>query len=250
MIIGSRAAVGWLRIARKYAPDLHYTGPGALRLNAPNREKWDQVWRDGNTRRALSAWYDRLAALYSEPQRHYHNFRHLAECLAELESARHLAREPMAVELAIWFHDAVYDPRAQDNEERSAELARRCTLEAGLAAALAESVTQLVLATKAHDASLHVDAPLVVDVDLSILGQPGPRFAEYERQIRRENAWVPAPTFASKRALILERFLARKRIYATELFFEKYEPRARTNLQNSLGKLKAKLRASAGVVVM
>lgn len=62
--------------------------------------------------------------MYSEPHRHYHNFHHIADSLAEFDRARHLAREPLAVELAIWFHDTVYDTRAGNNEEQSAELGR------------------------------------------------------------------------------------------------------------------------------
>lgn len=178
--------------------------------------------------------YRELASLYSQPHRHYHNLHHIAECLAEFDSARHLASQPVGVELAIWFHDAIYDTRAQDNEERSAELARQRIADTGGSAELREAVAALVMATKTHEPSVHPDAPLVVDVDLSILGQSKVRFLEYEAQIRHEYAWVPAETFAAKRAEILERFLARKRIYSTDHFFAKYEQRARANLQNSI----------------
>jgi predicted metal-dependent HD superfamily phosphohydrolase/GNAT superfamily N-acetyltransferase len=167
--------------------------------------------------------------------------RHIAECLGEFDAARDLAREPVAVELAIWFHDAVYDTHAVDNEDRSAGLAKRRIEEAGGNAELSKSVAALVLATKAHDPSLHPDAPLLVDVDLSVLGQAKERFEEYETQIRREYEWVPQATFAEKRTEILERFLARARIYSTDLFFSKYESRARANLLNSVRKLKAAL---------
>jgi predicted metal-dependent HD superfamily phosphohydrolase len=74
------------------------------------------------------------------------------------------------VELAIWFHDAIYDTHSQENEERSAELASRRILEAGGGADLVKSVVGLILATKAHDAALIQDAALLIDVDLSILG--------------------------------------------------------------------------------
>ena len=99
---------------------------------------------------------------------------------------------------------------------------------------MSESVAALVLATKAHDPALHPAAPLLVDVDLSILGKPRKRFQEYEAQIRRGYDWVPEEKFAAKRAEILERFLARERLYATDHFFAKYEQQARTNLQSSI----------------
>jgi predicted metal-dependent HD superfamily phosphohydrolase len=103
---------------------------------------------------------------------------------------------------------------------------------------LCSSVVALILATKAHDPSVHPDAPSLIDADLSVLGQAEERFKEYEAQIRREYEWVPEATFVTKRAEILERFLARQRLYATDHFFAKYEKQARTNLQDSLRKLK------------
>lgn len=182
--------------------------------------------------------YEELVSRYSEPHRHYHNLRHIAECLAEFDATRELAREPVAVELAVWFHDVVYDSHAADNEERSAEMAKQRIEEGGGKAELSKSVAALVLATKAHDPSLHPDAPLLVDVDLSILGQANERFAEYEIQIRREYEWVPEVIFAEKRAEILERFLARQRIYSTQHFYAKYERQARANLLQSVRTLK------------
>ena len=106
-------------------------------------------------------------AMYSEPHRYYHNLLHIEDCLGEFDRAKQLATDPTAVELAIWFHDAVYDPRAADNEERSAELAKAWLSDLHASDALTDSVGRLVLATKSHDASLHADAPLLVDVDLS-----------------------------------------------------------------------------------
>lgn len=177
-------------------------------------------------------------ALYSEPHRHYHNLRHISDCLMEFDRLAALAREPLAVELAIWFHDAVYDPRAADNEARSAQLAREWLREAVAGPALVESVSQLVLATKAHGGTLHADAPLLVDIDLSILGQSPGRFWEYEKQIRREYDWVPAAIFCRKRAEILEGFLERERIYLTDVVFQEREALARDNLRTSVGRLR------------
>lgn len=208
-------------------------------MNLATPERWTRLWRaaiktDGPTRS-----YERLVEMYSEPHRHYHNLRHISDCLEWLDRFAALAREPLAVELAIWFHDAVYDTRASDNEECSAQLARVWLAETGAATALVESVAQLVLATQSHDSSLHPDAPLLVDVDLSILGQPEPRFWEYEEAIRREFDWVPAQVFAAKRAEILEGFLARKRLYQTDALFLELEEKARANLQASIRRLKS-----------
>jgi predicted metal-dependent HD superfamily phosphohydrolase len=174
---------------------------------------------------------------YAEGHRHYHNSVHIAECLREFDAARHLAQHAEEVELAIWFHDAVYDPKAQDNEERSAELGRECVSRARLGNGLEHSVAQLILATKHHDITIAPDAPLLVDIDLSIFGQAEIRFFEYETQIRQEYSWVPVTVFRTKRAEILEAFLDRPRLYATDWFRHKYEQQARRNLLSSLRKL-------------
>ncbi len=209
-------------------------------MSWPGKDRWLALLSSAGATGEGGAWYNRLTAAHAEPQRHYHNQQHIAECLAEFDSARQLAAQPVAVELALWFHDAVYDPKAADNEEQSAALARRCLAEVGVSEALSEIVARLVLCTKSHETGADADAALMVDVDLSILGREEARFFEYEDQIRREYAWVPEEVFAPRRAEILERFLARKRIFATEWFGKKYEAAARRNLAVSVARLKAR----------
>ena len=167
---------------------------------------------------------DLLKARYAEPHRHYHTLEHIEHCLREFDPA--LAADPEAVELAIWFHDAVYDTRRSDNEEKSAALLLELMPDAKRAAAM-------ILVTKHHKASTP-DEALLVDVDLAILGQPREAFDRYEKQIREEYAWVPSLIFRAKRASILRGFLDRPFIYGTEAFRAKYEEAARANLLRSL----------------
>jgi len=207
-------------------------------MNWPGRDRWLALLHTAGATRAASDWYDRLTKAYGEPHRHYHNHQHIAECLAEFDQARHLAKEPVAVELALWFHDAVYDPKAGDNEERSAGLAIQCLTECGITGLLTDTVARLVMATKNHEVGNDADAAVMMDVDLSILGREEKRFMEFEEQIRREYAWVPAAVFGPKRAEILQRFLARERIFAADWFRDKYEQQARRNLEASINRLR------------
>lgn len=162
---------------------------------------------------------------------------HVDECFVRLDEARPLAEHIYEVELALWFHDAVYAPRNQDNEEQSASLAHAAAEQSGLHTAVAARVRQLILATK-HDASpTSSDAALLVDVDLAILGAPVDRFDEYERQVRREYSWVPGFLFRRKRRQILEGFLARPHVYNTKQFRASYETSARANLARSIERL-------------
>ena len=202
-----------------------------------NPERWEKLWCAAAKEIPPQKYFDQLVAMYSEPHRRYHNQHHIADCLIEFDRAKTSAVNPMAVELAIWFHDAVYDPRAVDNEERSAELATLWLNKFNADTALTDAVGRLVLTTKHHDGSTHGDAPLLVDVDLSILGQSPERFWTYEQQIREEYAWVDKSVFTSKRAEILERFLTRERIYQTDFFCQRLEAQARENLSASVKRL-------------
>jgi len=207
-------------------------------VNIAHLERWTQVWQAAGCAGGPRPCFDLLIAAYAEPQRHYHNLQHIEESLAIFDSARHLAHQPAAVEMAIWFHDAVYDPKASDNEERSAALGVKCLSQATAPHTFIETVHRLILVTKTHDAGSDTDACLLVDVDLSILGQPEPRFQEFEAQIRKEYAWVPTLIFAGKRSEILARFLQRDSIYHGSFFREKLEQQARRNLRASIAALR------------
>lgn len=196
-------------------------------------ERWNALWQSLGVAAPVN-WFERLKHSYSAPDRHYHNLQHLDECLTEWDAVRNRAQDPDAGELALWFHDAVYDSRASDNESRSADWADQCLAEAGLDR---PSVRNLILATRLHETHLDADAGWMVDVDLSILGREESRFWEYERQIRAEYAWVPAEVFAAKRAEVLRRFLKRERLYATPEFSSRFEAQARQNLTASLAQL-------------
>jgi predicted metal-dependent HD superfamily phosphohydrolase len=206
-------------------------------MNWPDQDRWRRLWQSVGASGDAMHWYETLTAAYAEPQRRYHNQQHIAECLAEFDGARSLAKEPSAVELALWFHDAVYDPKAADNEERSAAMAKTCVVGAGLVE-LAARVAELVMVTQCHEPEAGSDAAFIMDVDLSILGQDPKRFAEYEAQVREEYSFVPKLIFNFKRAQILQRFLDRPRIYATDHFASRYETAARHNLTDSIRKLR------------
>jgi len=182
--------------------------------------------------------FDALARNYTGPQRAYHTLQHVRDCLAEFDGASMLAERPQEVEAALWLHDVVYDTRATDNEERSADWAREVLASAAVPTATLERVAELILATKHIGLPPSVDAALVVDIDLAILGREVALFERYEQQIQQEYAWVAEPIFREGRAGILEGFLARKAIYGTAFFHERYETRARENLSRSIRRLR------------
>lgn len=198
---------------------------------------WQSTWRRLGAQTADEALYHALVACYGEPHRAYHTLRHLEECLTHFAALQSFAIHPAELELALWFHDAIYDVKRHDNEARSADWAVACMRQANLDEAAAARVHSLILATRHQVLPSGVDAEILVDVDLSILAAPAPRFDEYERQVREEYRHVPQALFSLKRKQILEEFLARPRIFMTPLFFERHEERARLNLVRSLRRL-------------
>lgn len=196
-------------------------------------DTWRGIWRELGAQVVNGGLMNQLVAAYSEQHRRYHTLQHLRECLAHADAVRTLAKRPAEVELALWFHDAVYDPCRSDNEERSARWAHASVLAAGCDAAIADRVSALVLATAGHHASDDVDTQLLLDIDLAILGASFSRFDEYERQVRLEYAHVDDAAFRAGRLKFVTGMLARPAIYGTQVYREALEPRARENLQRS-----------------
>lgn len=180
---------------------------------------------------------ERLMQCYAEPHRGYHTLQHLGECIATFETVADQAVHAGEVEIALWFHDAIYDVHATDNEERSARWAAEYLSAAGAARENSDRVHAMVLATRHAALPDTPDAQLLVDIDLSILGASPGRFDEYETQVRREYAWVPEDLFRRKRAEVLNQFLLRPAIYATPGLHARLEAAARANLQRSIAAL-------------
>jgi predicted metal-dependent HD superfamily phosphohydrolase len=184
----------------------------------------EEIGLDGRAGWAL------LSSAYGDPARAYHNLNHIRDCLLRLDEHAHLAVDLPAVELAIWFHDIVYDPRAADNEERSAAVAAEFLAAAPLGALVAD----LIRDTK-HDSPPRTrDAELLCDIDLGILGRSPNKYDSYARAIREEYAWVPLPQYAEARTRMLEGFLARPAIFVLDELQELFGEQARANLTREI----------------
>ena len=178
--------------------------------------------------------FHRLVGSWRSWGRRYHTLTHLSACLRELDQHRSLAEHPGEVEMALWYHDAIYRPWRRDNEQRSADWAERDMRRSGAGVEVAARVHALVMATL-HDAvDLTSDAALVVDVDLSILGQTPTVYDQFEREVRQEYWFVSHLRFAAARVGILRGILARPRIFHFAPFRERYESRARENLARAI----------------
>ncbi|MDG4881232.1 hypothetical protein [Mesorhizobium sp. WSM4884] len=185
-----------------------------------------------------------LAALYQAGDRHYHDLAHVEAMLALAEECRRLLHDPDAVEAAIWFHDAIYDSRAKDNEAKSAALAEQ-RLSDRVSPERLSRIVAMIDATATHqlpqldDEKATNDAALFLDMDLAILGAEPDVFDTYEKAVRREYGWVEEPLWRAGRAAVLKGFLARPHIFHTAEFRQRFESGARQNLERSLAALEA-----------
>ena len=184
---------------------------------------------DDTTQKFHASLYD----AYSEVQRHYHSIQHIVECLEHFHQIKTYLDDTLSVELAIWFHDVIYNPQAHDNEQQSADYMQRM-LKNVLGAEQIAKIYAWILATKAHAQTVDTDLAYLLDIDLAILASDPVRFAEYERQIRQEYAWVEPSLYVKKRQQVLRHFLETQPLYQTPFFQKCYERLAKRNLAQTL----------------
>ncbi len=183
--------------------------------------------------RAAEIWRE-LKAAYGADGRFYHNLTHIGHSLAVADQLREVAVDFTAVQLALWFHDVVYDPRRSDNEAQSAAYAERVLRPLGVPDALLAKVTTLILATKTHEANDDPDGWVVLDADLAILSAPPAQYDAYAQAIRQEYSFVPEEAYVVGRTAVLQRFLARSPFYFTEQMRERGDTVVTQNLSREL----------------
>lgn len=172
---------------------------------------------------------------YESAERSYHSLNHLAVCLTELAAVREYCEQVNVVELALWFHDIVYVPSSNFNEELSAAVGSHYALTLTQNVTVASRVHELVLATKHQETGiLDKDTQYLLDIDLAILGYPASDFMAYSAGIRREYSHLSDEEYKAGRQQVLQAFLNKEFIYHTEYFRQKYEQSARKNISEIL----------------
>ena len=196
-----------------------------------DRSRFQAAWLAvGASHDNASPW---LADRHAEEHRAYHDAEHVAECLAWFDRVGDVAERPAELEVALFFHDAIYEPLASDNEARSAEELRRLAREAEVPTEVVDRIARLIQSTATHDARLG-DAALLSDIDLTILGASPARYARYEREVRREYTAIDEASYRLGRARVLRGFLERIEIYRTPRLAARLEAQARDNLSSAL----------------
>ncbi|MFK7972328.1 MAG: hypothetical protein AB8F95_18300, partial [Bacteroidia bacterium] len=178
--------------------------------------------------------WNEITESYNQKGRHYHDLKHLENLLAELEACRSFIQDWNAVLFVLIYHDIVYKATRSDNEAQSAVIAQERLQSFGVGKEMTDKVCDYILATKSHDTHQDMDCNLFTDADLSILGKGWEDYERYTQQVRQEYKIFPDLLYKPGRKKVLRHFLAMPRIYKTDFFFERYEDKARTNLEREL----------------
>ena len=203
-----------------------------------NRRRFERLWSRsiGDGARAV---FDELDALYGEAHRRYHTAGHIEHCLRQFDLGAGRMDEPDVVEMALWFHDAIYDIPGADNELRSAELFAARAAGRG-SAAFRSDVHRLVMATThLEPPPATLDESFIVDIDLSSFGRPWEEFLSDSRAVRAEHPHLPDAEFYPRQKKFLESLAARPVFCFTEFFRDRHEARARRNIERLCARLEA-----------
>jgi len=188
--------------------------------------------RCGVSRDYSKAVYEDLLIRYTEEHRSYHNIEHIDHMLGV---SRECGVVDDAIEMAIWFHDVIYDPRAKYNERESADWFLH-QYKGKLLSDFMSEVERLIMATDpTQERSGDAKEDLIVDIDLSVLGAAPSRYLSYATAVRQEYSFVPDDVFAEARSKILNTMLS-STIYVTEHFVA-LERQARSNMVEEIQRL-------------
>ncbi len=185
---------------------------------------------------------ERICTHLEEPGRAYHNASHVRNLLWLLGKMRDHAKDPLALKVAIFFHDAIYHiptdaqkPPAHDNEVRSVSLMQELAIDATHPALVKAGA--MILCTAGHARQEDSDIGLMLDLDLSVLAASPARFARFEQAVRREYEVYPLPLYCMARMRIMRGFLEPHELFNTLVLSRRWQPRAERNLRAAINSL-------------
>ena len=208
-------------------------------ISATLRRQWDRdVAAIGGTELAADRVLADIVGRHSETHRRYHGQSHLIALfdLMDLHAPQIAPGSPPR--LAVWWHDLVYDPRARDNEDRSADIARQRLDAMGAKPPVIDETCTLILMTKNHwDGPSAGDGDYFLDADIAILGAPPAVYDVYAANVRHEYAFASDDAFRAGRSAFLKSASARPRLFRTDVFETTYAAQARANMQREIASL-------------
>lgn len=185
--------------------------------------------------------YVAIIIQYTQQHRSYHNLQHIENMLRQAEAILPVSKDSLAFYLSIWLHDIIYNPKRPTNEQDSWLWAKHQLVPFQLQQQTLTKIKELILATKQHTKRNHFDfqTHLLLDLDLTILGNDATQYQQYTTAIRQEYSKVSNCLYKRKRRQVLLKFLESPRIYHTK-HFQHLEAQARLNLEQELESIQSK----------
>lgn len=198
------------------------------------RNDWIKVlskWSNDLT--AIENLFQDLVDRYSASGRHYHTLKHIQDMLLLFEAHKLEIKCHDSFYLAIWFHDAVQG-LGIDSEAESAQYSEDALKDLDVPEVIRMHVCELIILTKKHDWSKFEDGNLFVDIDMAILGAKEDEYKKYFKNCNKEYSSIPHGMYKRGRINFLESLLEKEHIFITKSFIDKYEERARSNIEREI----------------
>ncbi len=195
---------------------------------ALKKEQFVKLWPQNNNIEVENIW-EMLTRHYSESTRFYHTREHILECLQKFNLIKELLKSSDTVQMSIWFHDVIFDIKANDNEEKSALFFSQIANNI-LTDDVIKQVSELIRSTKHLTSKPDFDQAYLLDIDLGSFGSEQDKFFLDGENLRKEVPHLSDDEFTKKQIKFLQMLLNRKQIFFTDYFHDKYESIARTNI--------------------
>jgi len=212
-----------------------------MRISRADANRFAALWRrsvESPPSPDAASVYDDLRARLGDQSRQFHNMGHIDDCLCRFDEVAPQLDDPDAVELALWYHDAVYVPGDATNERRSAALF--LTHAGGARPSFRRHVTALILTTRRNRTPRTNDCKFIDDIDLAGFGSPWKEFMRNGDLLRREFVTQSDDDYYRGLAVFLASLRRRPRLFRTDWFADRYEAQAQRNLGRLLGQIEAR----------
>jgi pantetheine-phosphate adenylyltransferase len=125
-----------------------------------------------------------LLAMWNESHRYYHNLNHLNDLISQINEnkSKYSEKEYEKLILTALFHDSIYDPMSNDNEEKSAQFFESCLQEKN---SDTDEIKQMILDTKTHTSTTPLSEKFN-QLDMSIVESDFDKLVQWEEGISEE----------------------------------------------------------------
>jgi predicted metal-dependent HD superfamily phosphohydrolase len=210
-------------------------------------QRWKTLCTNlGISSKSTQSLFDDLIRKYGESSRYYHTLSHVLFMLTKLDAAAWSFCEldqalglptRESLELAVWFHDSIYNSKRKNNEAQSALWAAEQLTNAGVKTSIVHEAVRIIHLSQDHDPKVEDKiGQRFCDLDLAILSAPKEEYRAFSAAVRKEYRHVPVFLYRRGRKQVLAKFLDRSRLYWTA-YFEQFEHQARANLQMEMAQL-------------